>query len=70
MIKKFIHNLHNGTFQAEEEVITQYQMWPVMYDLEVTRWRVVRLEDNEVKYERIFDTEKQARIYIKENESI
>ena len=45
-------------------------MWPVMYDLEVTRWRVVRFEDNEVKYERIFDTEKQARIYINEHESI
>ena len=30
MIKKFIHNLHNGTFEAEEEVITKYQMWPVM----------------------------------------
>ena len=70
MIKKFIHNLHNGTFEAEEEVITKYQMWPVMYDLEVTRWRVVRFEDNEVKYERIFDSEKQARIYINENESI
>ena len=45
-------------------------MWPVMYDLEVTRWRVVRFENNEIKYERIFDSEKQASIYINENESI
>jgi hypothetical protein len=45
-------------------------MWPVMYDLEVTRWRVVRFEDNEVKYERIFENEDQAKIYIKENESV
>ena len=69
-MKKYIHNIHNGTFEVEEEVKTKYQMWPVMYDLEVTRWRVVRLEDNEIKYERIFDSEKQARIYINENESI
>jgi hypothetical protein len=41
-----------------------------MYDLEVTRWRVVRFEDNEVKYERIFDNETQAKIYIKEHEPI
>jgi len=41
-----------------------------MYELEVTRWRVVRFEDNEVKYERIFDSEKQAKTYIKENESV
>jgi hypothetical protein len=45
-------------------------MWPVMYELEVTRWRVVRFEDKEVKYERIFDSEKQARKYISQNESI
>ena len=58
-MKKYIHN----------RSIT-YQMWPVMYDLEVTRWRVVRFENNEIKYERIFDSEKQASIYINENESI
>lgn len=69
-MKKYTHNMHKGTFEAEEMSITKYQMWPVMYDLEVTRWRVVRFEDNEVKYERIFDSEKQARIYINENESI
>ena len=69
-MKKFTHNLHKGTLEPEEISTITYQMWPVMYDLEVTRWRVVRLEDNEVKYERIFDTEKQARIYINEHESI
>lgn len=69
-MKKYIHNIHKGTFEVEEEVETKYQMWPVMYDLEVTRWRVVRLEDNEIRYERIFDSEKQAKIYIKENEPI
>ena len=69
-MKKFIHNVHKGTLEPEEISITKYQMWPVMYDLEVTRWRVVRFEDNEVKYERIFDSEKQARKYISQNESI
>lgn len=69
-MKKFIHNVHKGTLEPEEISTITYQMWPVMYDLEVTRWRVVRFEDNEVKYERIFDTEKQARIYINEHESI
>jgi len=69
-MKKYVHNIHKGTLEPVEEFTITYQMWPVMYDLEVTRWRVVRLEDNEVKYERIFDTEKQARIYIKEHESI
>ena len=69
-MKKFIHNVHKGTLEPEEIAITHYQMWPVMYDLEVTRWRVVRFEDNEIKYERIFDSENQARIYINENEPI
>jgi hypothetical protein len=69
-MKKYIHNMHNGTFGPEEDISVTYQMWPVMYDLEVTRWRVVRFEDNKVKYERIFDNEDQAKIYIKENESI
>ena len=62
--------MHNGTFGPEEASIIKYQMWPVMYELEVTRWRVVRFEDNEVKYECIFDSEKQARKYISQNESI
>jgi len=69
-MKKYIHNMHKGTFGSEEDISITYQMWPVMYDLEVTRWRVVRFEDNEVKYERIFDNEDQAKIYIRENESI
>jgi len=69
-MKKYIHNMHNGTFGPEEDISITYQMWPVMYDLEVTRWRVVRFEDNEVKYERIFDNEDQAKIYIRENESV
>jgi len=69
-MKKYIHNLHKGTLEPEEDTSIIYQMWPVMYDLEVTRWRVVRFEDNEIKYERIFDSEKQARMYINENESI
>jgi len=69
-MKKFTHNLHKGTLEPVEETTITYQMWPVMYDSEVTRWRVVRLEDKEVKYERIFDNETQAKIYIKENESI
>ena len=69
-MKKYVHNLHKGTLEPVKEFTITYQMWPVMYDLEVTRWRVVRLEDNEVKYERIFDNETQAKIYIKENESI
>ena len=69
-MKKYIHNIHKGTLEPEEASIIKYQMWPVMYELEVTRWRVVRFEDNEVKYECICDSEKQAKIYIKENESI
>ena len=69
-MKKYIHNIHKGTFEVEEDTTVTYQMWPVMYDREVTRWRVVRLEDNEIKYERIFDTEKQARIYINEHEPV
>lgn len=69
-MKKYVHNLHKGTLEPVEEITITYQMWPVMYDLEVTRWRVVRFEDNEIKYERIFDSEKQARIYINKNESI
>ena len=69
-MKKYIHNIHKGTFGSEEDISITYQMWPVMYELEVTRWRVVRFEDNEVKYECIFDSEKQARKYISQNESI
>jgi hypothetical protein len=69
-MKKYTHNLHKGTFGPEEDIPVRYQMWPVMYDLEVTRWRVVRFEDNEVKYERIFDNETQAKTYIKEHEPI
>ena len=69
-MKKYIHNIHKGTLEPEEDISITYQMWPVMYELEVTRWRVVRFEDKEVKYERIFDSEKQARKYISQNESI
>lgn len=69
-MKKYIHNIHKGTLEPEEVSIIKYQMWPVMYELEITRWRVVRFEDNEIKYERIFDSEKQAKEYISQNESI
>ena len=69
-MKKYVHNLHKGTLEPVEEFTITYQMWPVMYELEVTRWRVVRLENNIVQYERIFESEKQARKYISQNESI
>jgi hypothetical protein len=69
-MKKYIHNIHKGTLEPVEEITMTYQMWPVMYELEVTRWRVVRLENNIVQYERVFESEKQARAYIKQNESV
>ena len=47
----------------------QYTMWPVHSDKN-TQYRVVRMEDNIIKYERIFSSKEEAQAYIKNHESI
>lgn len=61
-MKKYMINPVTGE-HTEIEFKPVYNMWPIHSDKK-TQYRVVRMEDNQIKYERIFLSEKEATNYI------
>ena len=45
----------------------KYSYHPVHYDSQETRYRVIAIDNGKIKYERIFNKEKDARTYVKEH---
>lgn len=47
--------------------MNEYRIWPVHYDDEGTKYRVVKYENNIVVYEHVFATEEAAIAHVEMN---